>query len=61
MGDDDGTQLIFDEVDIQDVVDLWVSTYAEGIQVSRWYYDPHKEVLLVGLLIPVEDEADGDA
>ena len=52
--DDDGTELIFDEVWMQDVVDHWAKTYAEGVQVTRWYYDPHKQTLLIGLLTQAE-------
>ena len=57
MGDDDGTELIFDEVDMQDVVDLWATTYAEGVKVGRWYYDSAKATLLVALLVETEEAA----
>ena len=54
--DDNGTKLIFDEVWMQDVIDYWAETYAEGVQVARWYYDPHEQTLLVGLLVQADNE-----
>lgn len=58
MGEDDGTILTIDEVDMQDVVDEWAKTYAEGVQVGGWYYDCHSRTLLVRLLI--EEECEGN-
>lgn len=51
MDEDEDGLLIFDEVDMQDVVDEWAKTYTEGVKVSRWYYDSHSRTLIVGLLV----------
>ena len=59
--DEDGTGLIiFDEVDMQDVVDKWAEIYAEGVEVSRWYYDCHSRTLVVGLLVDDDYLVSGD-
>lgn len=53
--DENGDEIIFDEVWMQDVVEHWAATYAEGVQVERWYYDPHKQTLLIGLTVQADD------
>lgn len=56
MDENEGQPIIFDEVLMQDVIAEWSKTYAEGIEVARWYYDPHRETLLVGLIRPEENQ-----
>lgn len=56
MDDEEDGQFFFDVVDMQEIVDFWAAQYAEGVEVGRWYYDPHKEILLIGLLTYPEDK-----
>jgi hypothetical protein len=58
MDEDEGKLLIFDEVDAQEVVEAWAETYAEGVELVRWYFDCHRQVFVIG--IHVDGMEDGD-
>ena len=51
MGDD-GTDLIFDEVAMQDMIDMWAEQYAEGVKVVGWYYDCRQAVIVIRGTVP---------
>ena len=48
MGDD-GTEFAFDEVLMQDMIDLWAEQYSDGITVGSWYYDCRTATVLIRL------------
>jgi hypothetical protein len=56
MDEDGNGELTFDEVDMQDMIDDWSRIYAEGVKVDGWYYDCHKQVVLIRLLFESEEE-----
>ncbi len=58
MDEDDGRELDFDEVDMQDVVNEWAKTYAEGVEVGGWYYDCHSQTLVIRLLVEEQESED---
>jgi len=59
MGEDDGTELFFDEVDMQDLIDDWSRHYAEGVSVGGWYYDCKSSTALIRLLWETDGADDG--
>ena len=59
MGEDDGTVVFFDEVDMQDVINEWCKQYEEGVLPSGWYYDCASQTVLVRLLIESEERPMG--
>ena len=47
--DGEGSEVFFDEVFMQDMIDVWAEQYAEGVKVSRWYYDCSKSFVVIRL------------
>lgn len=59
MDEDGGTEVTFDEVDMQDMITDWARNYAEGVRVQTWYYDCATSTVLIRLIIePGTDEED---
>lgn len=56
MAEDGNTEIFFDEIDMQDMIEDWSRHYAEGIKVTSWYYDCRSATVLIRLEIESSNE-----
>jgi len=56
--DGSGLDIFFDEVDMEDLINTWKESYADGVTLDTWYYDPHKQTVILKLYVETDEPED---